>query len=90
MDNPYNLKGFIMLENEGECITNKSLKVFQTINANKALVEPISNGSIGDNTLVLLVNDNNKVYYDGEIVKIPPKHCAKQIGIFSYETKSED
>lgn len=90
IDNPYNLKGLVMLEDEGECITNKSLKVFQTINTNKALVEPITNGNINNNDLFLLVNNNNKIYYDGEIIKIPSKKCAKQIGVFSYETKSED
>lgn len=40
-------------------------------------------------TLVLLINYEDKSYYDDQIIKVPSNKCAKQLGTYQYETKME-
>ncbi len=42
-----------------------------------------------DATLVLLINYENKYYYDEQRIEIPATKCARQIGIYQYDTKME-
>lgn len=76
--------GLTIFPEKGECITNKELEVFQTIEPNMALA---NFNEFPDATLVLLINYENKYYYDGQKVQIPGNSCARQIGIYKYETK---
>ncbi len=84
-DNPYNISGLSMLPEKGKCIITSNIKIFQTLTKGIALAYP--NGNNDD--LVLLVDDNGKLFYDGENIKMPAKKCAKQIGVYTYETKAE-
>lgn len=84
-NNPYHLRGLRMLNAEGECITGSNLKVFQVISDGIALAYPVN--KIGE--VILLIDNNSKLFYDDEIVKNPAKHCAKQIGVYTYPTKNE-
>ena len=83
-DNPYGIKGLTMLEKKGGCITSNNLEIFQNLTSGIALSYPVNN-----NTLVLLIDENGRLFYDGEIVKNPTKKCAKQIGVYQYQTKAE-
>lgn len=42
-----------------------------------------------DRILVLLINYDDKSYYDEEKNKIPSDKCARQIGTYRYSTKNE-
>lgn len=84
-DNPYNISGLSMLSEKGSCIISGNIEVFQTLSKGVALARPT-----GDyNKFVLLLDNNEKLFYDGEKIKMPAKKCAKQIGVYSYETKAE-
>ena len=84
-DNPYNIKGLFMLQEKGSCITSRNIEIFQTLTKGVALAHP---NEKPDN-LFLLLDNNGKLFYDGEKVKMPAKKCAKQIGVYTYETKAE-
>jgi hypothetical protein len=46
------------------------------------------NYDIGNDIVVLLVNYDDKAYYDAQKIDITKK-CARQIGTYQYKTKSE-
>ena len=74
----------------GEIIEGKSFKVFQVLADHAALVNGKSSHSdayIGP--VYLIVNDEDKYYYDDEIVKIPNDKVLRQIGIYRYLTNRD-
>ena len=82
---------------KGQCITKKDLVVFQVIGPSKALVRISLDFKKEDmeNVLdmfgvMLLVNDKGEVYYDDEIVKVPAKTCARQVGTYQYPTRDNN
>lgn len=78
--------GINMFEEPGECLAKGSVEIFQVLEPTAALAH--TQGDYGyDGTLVLLVNDENKAYYDEQIVKADK--CFRQIGTYQYETKGE-
>lgn len=77
------LEGVTMFSEKGECITKERLEIFQTLKPNMALARF---GEIPNETLVLLVNYENKSYFDGLKIEITANKCARQIGTFQYET----
>ena len=83
-DNPYNISGLSMLPEKGNCIISGSIEVFQALSKGVALTRPAGNYD----KFVLLLDNNGKLFYDDEKVKIPTKKCAKQIGVYTYETKA--
>ena len=78
------LPGLTIFPEKGECITKYELEIFQTIKPNMALARF---GEFPNETFVLLVNYENKYYYDGQKIQIPANMCARQIGIYQYRTK---
>ena len=44
--------------------------------------------AVSQGTVVLLINDEGKLYYDDEIIKVPQGQQAKQMGIYQYSTES--
>ena len=81
-----------MFDKPGEKVESDAFKVFQVIADDAALVMG-KNTEIGDieifkEPVFLLINDDNKYYYDDEIVRVPEGKVARQIGIHRYETKS--
>jgi len=83
-NNPYDIEGLAMLEKEGDCITSNNLSIFQTLTRGIALARPA-----GDyDNFMLLIDENERLFYDGEKIKNPTNHCAKQIGVYQYETKA--
>lgn len=87
-NNPYNLSGLNMLKQKGECITSENLEIMQTLHPGIALAFPAGEALRFDKPIVLLINEG-KLFYDGEKIKVPVKKCAKQIGTYTYQTKSE-
>ncbi|KGO85398.1 hypothetical protein [Flavobacterium suncheonense] len=80
-----NLPGLTLFPEKGECITTqKEIKIFQVVKPNMALAE---SGKFPDEIMVLLINYDNKTYYDDQKIAIPSKNCARQIGTYQYTTK---
>jgi hypothetical protein len=80
---------------------NKSseIDIFQVIAPNAALAtmkyysdeklyggKTYRNYDIGNDLVVLLINYDDKTYYDDQKIDISKK-CARQIGVYQYETK---
>ena len=79
------LSGLTVFSKEGECITSSGeVEVFQVIKPNMALAET---GKYPDRIMVLLINYDDKSYYDDQKIEVPANKCAKQIGIYKYSTK---
>lgn len=83
-DNPYDLEGLTMLNQEGECISSGSLIIFQNLTNSIALAKVVDS-----DMLILLLDNEGRLFYDGEKIKIPNQKCARQIGVYTYETKAE-
>lgn len=75
----------IVFPEKGECLTSKNLTVFQSLPSTKALV-------YGEDfpQAMLLKNNEGIAYYDKMVIKISPKKCARQIGVYRYKTKSKE
>lgn len=79
--------GLNIFEQPGDCLINKSsLKIFQTLEQNAALAMIKDDYSSG---VYLLVNNENKSYYDDQVIKLPTGKCFKQIGTYQYTTKED-
>ena len=81
------LRGLTIFDSPADCVTKSNLRVIQVQAPDKALA--IKDGTY-DTLVVLLVNKTGKTYYDDERITIPKGKCAKQVGVFQYETKNHD
>ena len=70
---------------EGETITKEQLRIFQVLKPNIALVK---SGTFPNEMLMLLIGDDDDLYYDNQKINIPNGKVAKQVGIYQYSTKS--
>ena len=61
------------------------LKVFQVLKPNAALVKY---GSFPNEILILLIGEDDDLYYDNQKIIVPEGKTAKQAGIYQYNTKS--
>ena len=86
--------GMTYFEKPGKCISKKDFKVFQVIGEGYALAEErleFSSGiTLPGNLLVLVTNDNGELYYDDQVIEVPKGKCMRQIGVYEYQTKSEN
>ncbi len=82
IENSYHIRDLQMLPQKGKCITYSDLEIFQTISKGVALAAPQESLD----KILLLVDDNGGLFYDGEKIKMPSKKCAKQIGVYTYRT----
>ncbi|MBR1799209.1 MAG: hypothetical protein IJ761_04845 [Bacteroidales bacterium] len=75
----------------GDCVETVSVKVFQAYGNNTALAE-----CLGDRfytygyPIVLLFNDEDKLYYDDQVIDAREGQCFRQMGIYRYMTKGYD
>ena len=72
---------------DGDIIAKEkeTLKVFQVLKPNAALVKA---GSFSNEILMLLLGDDDDLYYDEQKISIPEGKSAKQAGIYQYTAKS--
>ncbi len=80
------ITGLTVFDEEGKCFHTNSIKVFQALGKGGALANI---GGLPNGTLVLLIDENDKSFYDGEIIPVPKDKCAKQIGTYQYKTKAD-
>ncbi len=79
--------GLNMFEQPGDCLISKSsLKVFQVLEPGAALTMIKDDYS---SAVYMLINNEGKIYYDDQIIKLPSGKCFKQFGTYQYETKDE-
>lgn len=72
----------------GDEIKEKSFKVMQVLEDHAALVEGKGDGrSIYTGAIYLIVNKEDKFYYDEQIIDVPSDKVVKQVGIYRYETR---
>ena len=68
----------------GDNITNEQLRVFQVLKPNIALVKA---GSFPNEFLMLLIGEDDDLFYDKQKINIPEGKFAKQVGIYQYDSK---
>lgn len=80
------LTGIVLFpkKKEGENITKEQLNVFQVLKPNIALVKT---GMFPNEFLLLLIGEDDDLYYDNQKIVIPEGKYAKQVGIYQYTTK---
>ena len=87
------LDGVTNFEQVGDVVNETSVKVFQVIDDNVALVYGQDKNDRNYDydwyygAVYLLRNDNGDYYYDDEIVKCPSGKQFRQTGIYQYDTK---
>mgnify|MGYP003254664491 CR=1 FL=1 len=85
------LQGITLFDEPGDSVDTKQFKVFQVIDNGVALAfseEKKYGRSFFRDPVVLLLNDEGKLYYDDEIVKVPQGQNARHMGIYQYSTES--
>ncbi len=72
---------------DGDIIAKEKevLKVFQVLKPNAALVKT---GSFPNEILMLLIGEDDDLYYDDQKIVVPQGKTAKQVGIYQYNAKS--
>ena len=70
---------------EGEIIAKDQLRIFQVLKPNIALVK---SGIFPNEILMLLIGEDDDLYYDNQKIDIPKEKAAKQVGIYQYNTKN--
>lgn len=81
--------GITWFDKPGKVIEVKAFEVFQVIYDDAALVhgQKYEDMDIFSGTVYLLTNENGKLYYDDEIVKVPAGKKVRQVGVFQYQTR---
>ena len=89
-----NDNGMTYFEKPGKCISTKEFEVIQVIGDGYALAREIVDRTslinIPSGLLVLVTNDNGELYYDDQVIEVPKGKCMRQIGVYEYQTKSEN
>lgn len=81
--------GITIFETEGDCVSSNSFEVFQVLDSGDALAREFEHGmSVATGVTVLFLNDGNISFYDDQVIKVPSGRCAKQIGVFRYNTRA--
>jgi len=82
--------GATMFKEPGDIIEDRDFEVFQVIAKNAALVRGKSDDSdLYLGTIYLLMNEEEKYYYDDEKIKVPKEKIVRQMGIYQYPTKND-
>lgn len=80
--------GMTYFDKPGKCISTKDFEVMQVVGEGYALARE-KKGCVGG-ILVLVTNENGELYYDDQIIEVPKGKCMRQIGVYEYQTKSEN
>ncbi len=79
-----------IFEKVGDVIDIESFRVIQVIGDGFALVHGKEGHDVSFGTVFLITNDEDKYYYDNEIINVPYDKEVRQIGIYKYPTKNDD
>lgn len=91
-DDSLDIPGLTLFEQPAESLSVRDFEVFQSIDKGAALAREInpSRGWFDTGLLVLLISDDGEYYYDEQVVGVPEGKCMRQVGVYTYTTKSED
>ena len=83
--------GVTMFEEPGDIIDEGSVKVFQVLAKDAALVNGGKSkySDLYTGIVYLLLNKEGKYYYDEQIVKVPKGCVLRQVGIYHYKTQND-
>ena len=83
--------GTTWFEKPGDEIEALSFEVFQVLDRDAALVHGATyeEYDIYSGAVYLLTNEDEKYYYDDEVIKVPEGKVVRQVGIYKYKTKTE-
>lgn len=73
-----------LFEKEGEYVSDGPFKIYKVFESGDALAEELRNDSefaISTDLRVMLLGNEEKSYYDNQIIRVPVGKCAKQIGV---------
>lgn len=86
------IPGLTLFEQPAESLSTRNFEIFQSIDKGAALAREInpSKGWLDTGLLVLLISDDGVYYYDEQIIDVPEGKCMRQVGVYTYTTKSED
>lgn len=77
-----------LFDYEGSCVSTNSFEVFQVLDNGDALASEIEPGhSIATGIIALFPAGNQSHFYDDQIISIPEGKCARQIGVYKYNSK---
>ena len=82
-------EGVTYFDEPGEIMNAKSYKVFQVVFDNGALVREPAEYGLYLGKVSLMVDSEEKYYYDDEIINVPQDKVVRQIGIYRYRTKNK-
>ncbi len=73
-------------EEPGDIFNEREFEVFQVITDNAALARAQSEPGLDiyAGVTILITNDEGKMYYDDEIIKVKNYQVARQVGIYKY------
>lgn len=79
---------FVLFDGSGEVTNFKGFKVFQPLYKGYALANTLSDEQYNwYHDPVVLLHQEDKYFYDEEIIKTPEKSVERQIGVYRYETR---
>ncbi len=83
------MQGLTILKEKGECISYKNLRVIYVLKSNidlynSALVREEDDNNMG--LTMLIVDNEDKVYYDEQVIKLPKNKCFRMIGTYRYHS----
>lgn len=76
--------GITMFEQPGKNVSEENFVVIQVIDGNYALAYDY------DGLVALVMNDDGEYYYDNQTIYVPRGKCMRQVGLYKYQTKTED
>jgi hypothetical protein len=79
-----NDNGITMFEQPGKKVSGENFVVLQVVDDNYALAYDYRG------LVVLVMNDNGEYYYDNQTIYVPNGKCMRQVGVYKYQTKTED
>ena len=89
INEPANSNGITYFDEPSDIILTKSIKVFQVIADDAALIRCADEDGDYFGQTCLIVNDEGKYYYDEQKIEIPKGKVARQVGIYRYPSKDD-
>lgn len=80
-----------LFEEPTDCVSTMTFRITRVIDEYYAEAEEVKRSTYPDgymsfygNLTVVIQSDNQDVFYDDQIIKVPAGKCMRQIGVYSY------
>lgn len=80
-----------LFEEPTDCVSTMTFRIEHVIDEYYAEAEEVKRSTYSDgyesfygNLTVVIQSDNQDVFYDDQIIKVPAGKCMRQIGVYSY------